>query len=244
MPNYKIVIQYKGTNYAGWQIQKNASTVQQVITDSIEKITQNKINLIGSGRTDSGVHAMGQVANFKTAARLDKFKFIHSLNSVLPKDISVLNIEEVSESFHARFDAVKRSYIYLISTRKSPFYNDFSYTVSWIDDKFIEQANELSKTLSGEYDFTSFSKKNSDVKTHICDIKNIHWRKSGFIVYFYIEANRFLHGMVRAIIGSIIDGVRLKKNPDYLEGILKECDRDAAGMAAPAKGLFLYKVKY
>ena len=244
MPNYKIILQYKGTNYAGWQIQNNALTVQQVIADSIEKIVQEQINLIGSGRTDSGVHALGQVANFRSEKQLDMYKFLHSLNSVLPEDISVVRIENVAEKFHARFDAVSRRYLYLFSTRKSPFYNDFSYNVNWIDDDFIIAANQNSNQLIGEYDFTSFSKKNTDVKNNICEIKNIRWKKSGSLVYFTIEANRYLHGMVRAILGTVIDSVRLNKPASYMMDVIAAKDRDAAGMAVPAKGLFLYKVKY
>ena len=239
-----MIIQYKGTNYAGWQIQDNAVTVQQIISDSISKILQRKINLIGSGRTDAGVHALGQVANFAVENPLDEYKFLYSLNSVLPDDIAVKSINEVNEEFHSRFNAVKRSYIYLISLRKSPFYHEFSYTVNWIDDHSVKSANAHSKTILGKHDFTSFAKKNSDVNNFYCEIFNIHWKMSSDIVYFYIEANRFLHGMVRALSGTILDAVRLKKEDDYLINIISEKNRDAAGMAVPAKGLFLYKVKY
>ncbi len=244
MSNYKLIVQYKGTNYAGWQIQNNAVSVQQVLVESIDKILQDKINLIGSGRTDAGVHSLGQTANFRTDKSLEESRFLHSLNSVLPEDITVNNLEPVHEDFHSRFDAVSRSYFYMISRVRSPFYNDFSYTINWINDEFISAANRMSKTLIGEYDFTSFSKKNSDVKTHICEIKSIHWCRKGELVYFYIEANRFLHGMVRAIVGTIIESVRNNKSAMYLTDILQQMDRNAAGMAAPAKGLFLYKVKY
>src|SRR5690606_24253005 len=127
MYNYKLLIQYDGTNYAGWQIQKNAVTVQQVIADSIFKITGKKITLTGSGRTDSGVHALGQVGNFHISTQLNTYKFIYSLNSILPHDISILNIEEADEKFNARFSAKKRSYLYFISKIKSPFYNSYSF---------------------------------------------------------------------------------------------------------------------
>jgi tRNA pseudouridine38-40 synthase len=244
MYNYKLVIQYKGTNYAGWQIQKNAVTVQQIITGSIELILREKINLIGSGRTDSGVHALGQVANFRVNNPVDEYKFLYSLNSVLPYDISVKSIGKTGEDFHARFDAVKRSYLYIISLVKSPFYNEYSYTMSPADNNFIYSANVHSEKIIGKHDFTSFAKKNSDVNNFYCEIFNIHWKKCGDMVYFYIEANRFLHGMVRTLVGTILDAVRLGKPYDYLLSIISEMDRDAAGMAVPAKGLFLYKVKY
>ena len=122
MNNYKLIIQYDGTNYSGWQFQNNSISIQQVVSESIEKIINEKINLIGSGRTDAGVHAFGQVANFLTSKELNISSFLYSLNSVLPKDIAIKRIELVDEKFHSRFDAKKRTYIYLFSKNKSPFY--------------------------------------------------------------------------------------------------------------------------
>ncbi len=160
MNNYKLLIQYDGTSYSGWQIQKNGTTVQQKIVDAVEVITKEKVNLIGSGRTDAGVHALGQVANFRTERDLDLRKFQYSLNAVLPNDISVVNIEKVNESFHARFDAKSRSYVYLFMNNKSPFYEKYSYLYPRLSNVDIGRLNLLSKTLLGEQDFTSLSKKN------------------------------------------------------------------------------------
>lgn len=243
MANYKLTIQYKGTYYAGWQIQPNASTVQQNIVDVIKQVTSNEVNLIGSGRTDSGVHALGQVANFSIDTQLDEFKLQHSLNSLLPDDISIVKFERVSDEFHSRFDAIKRSYLYLFTDKKSPFYNEFASHVNYIDDDFIISANELSKQLLGEHDFTSFSKKNTDTKTNLCTVYEAHWRKTSGLTLFYIQANRYLHGMVRAIVGTITTLARNKSSND-ITSILEFKDRDAAGMAAPAKGLFLNKINY
>src|SRR3989339_1942505 len=161
MNNYKLIIQYDGTNYAGWQIQSNAATVQQKIVDAIEVILKEKINLIGSGRTDTGVHALGQVANFRTENELDLYKFRYSLNSILPNDISVLKMESVNESFHARFDAKNRSYIYLFCDHKSPFYNNYSYYFPSLSKLDFDYLNRISKTLLGIHDFTSYSRKNT-----------------------------------------------------------------------------------
>ena len=144
MFNYKITIQYDGTQYAGWQIQENATTVQEVISESIENILQEKINLIGAGRTDAGVHALGQVANFTTGRELDLYKFKYSVNSVLPSDISIAKIEIAEENFHARFSAKKRSYIYLISYQKSPFFDRYSYTLFMDFD--LNKLNALSSS--------------------------------------------------------------------------------------------------
>jgi len=170
IPNYKIVIQYNGKNYAGWQIQENAVTVQQIIKEAIEKITRQKINLIGSGRTDSGVHALGQTANFLSEKIVDEYKFLYSLNSILPNDISVISINEVNQDFNARFDAKSRSYIYLISDFKSPFYFDFTYHISWLRNNHIERLNYLSTFFTGGKDFTSFTKHESEVENKICNV--------------------------------------------------------------------------
>ena len=242
--NYKLKIQYDGAYYAGWQRQLNASTVQQTIEEALEILTKEKITLTGSGRTDTGVHALGQVANFKCVKKLDEEKVKYSLNSVLPVSIAVTDFREVDESFHSRFDAKKRSYIYLITSAKSPFYNNYSYFLRRSEDINIEEINSLSKNLLGKKDFTSFARKGSGVKNHICEINNIHWKRSGEKLIFYIEANRFLHGMVRTIIGTVLEIYKNGLSGKTLLEILEKKDRESAGEAVPSKGLFLYKVKY
>lgn len=242
MFNYKLLVQYDGTRYSGWQIQENALTVQQALCDSISQILQEKINLIGSGRTDAGVHALGQVANFNSENKLDEYKFKYSLNSVLPDDISVDNIERVDENFHSRFSAKRRSYIYLISTKKSPFYDRYSYTLSYNLNQ--EKLNELSSVLRGAHDFTSFCKVNTDVQSKLCEVYDARWRRHKNFFIFYIDANRFLYGMVRAIVGSLLKAFQSDNGKVFLQNILNLNDRSAAADSVPAKGLFLYKVKY
>ena len=242
MNNYKLLIQYDGTNYAGWQIQNNAVTIQQKIVDAIKIITREEINLIGSGRTDTGVHALGQVANFKTDNLLETGRFQYSLNSILPPDIAVLKTELVDEKFHSRFDAVKRSYIYLISKIKSPFYKNYSYYLRHEQNCIL--LNNLSKSLTGEHNFTSFARKNTETKNKICKVYNIHWRENNNLVVFKIEADRFLHGMVRTIVGTLLNAVKKNYDESYLLDVLNSKDREAAGEAVPAKGLSLFKVKY
>jgi len=242
MFNHKLTIQYDGTNYAGWQIQENALSIQAVISNSIKQILQEDINLIGAGRTDAGVHALGQVANFTVIQQLDLFKFKYSLNSVLPKDISITNIETVEESFHSRFSARKRAYIYLISNQKSPFFERYSYT--YFSELNPEKLNELSSTLIGIEDFSSFSKINTEVQNKTCEVYEVRWRRQKNLLIFYIEANRFLYGMVRAIVGSLLKAYSQESGIDYLKNIFAQKDRNAAADAVPAKGLFLYKVKY
>ncbi len=244
MPNYKLDTQYDGTNFAGWQIQKNDTTVQGKITEALETITKEKINLIGSGRTDAGVHAFGQVANFQSEKELNVFKLSHSLNSMLPESISINNIEIVDNQFHSRFDAKQRSYIYLINTVKSPFYFKYAYFFQPIKNYSIHELNKLSKTILGKHDFTSLSKKNIEIENKECEIFDIHWRNSKDLYFFYINANRYLHGMVRTIVGTILEGVKNNCDENYLPKILEKKNREAGGKTAPAKGLFLYKVRY
>lgn len=242
MNNFKLIIQYDGSNYSGWQIQNNQVTIQQTITESIEILLKEKINLIGSGRTDTGVHALGQAANFRSEQRIDQYKFLYSLNSILPRDISIIKLENVYESFHARFDAKKRVYIYLLSLNKSPFFNNYSYFYhSRLDCNHL---NQLSETLIGKKDFTSFSKKNSDTANKTCEIYNIHWKMAKNLLMMYISADRFLHGMVRAITGTLLFVLKNNLDNSYIEQVLEAKDREAAAEAAPAKGLFLFKVKY
>ena len=242
MNNYKLIIQYDGTNYAGWQIQKNAPTVQQKITDAVEIILKEKINLIGSGRTDAGVHALGQTANFRTENDISLRKFNHSLNAILPADISIIKMEKAAPEFHSRFDAKKRSYIYLFSKFKSPFYSRYSYFLyNKID---CEEMNKLSKSFLGEKDFTSFAKKSTEPENKTCNIYEINWKETSGLVIFKIEADRFLHGMVRTIIGTLLKAAKENLGTDFLKDVFNLRDRESAGEAVPAKGLFLFKVKY
>ncbi len=244
MNNYRLIIQYDGTEYSGWQKQNEIITVQECIVNAIEKITKEKVNLIGSGRTDTGVHAWAQVANFRIEKEINPEKLRYSLNSVLPFDISIRSVDKVNESFHARFDAKKRSYIYLFSKTKSPFFQKYSYHNHIIFDYDFGYLNKLSKVLIGEHDFTSLSRRNSDSENKICNVYEIHWRKGKEIAAFYITADRFLRGMVRATVGTILEAAKNNKDEKFLIDILKKQNREEAGESLPAKGLFLYKVRY
>ncbi len=242
MRNYKLTIQYDGTEYAGWQIQENSNTVQATITEAIRLLLKEKINLIGAGRTDSGVHAVGQTANFRTESVIDIYRFRHSLNSILPFDISIKKMEEVPEGFHARYDAKKRAYFYLISKTKNPFFRNYSYFYHKEID--LDKLNRLSKIISGTKDFTSFCRKNSEVENKICTVYQISWREIRELIVFYIKADRFLHGMVRTIAGTLLRSQELSEPENYLNGIFQLKNRESAFEAVPANGLFLYKVEY
>ena len=240
--NYKLTIRYDGTVYSGWQIQLGQNTIQQKISDSIAILLKEKVNLIGSGRTDTGVHAWDQVANFKTDQLISDEKFIYSLNSILPKDISVLKSEKVNENFHSRYDAKKRIYMYLITKHKSPFLTRYAYLYYYPVDCTI--LNRLSLSVTGKKDFTSFSRKNSDTENKICEVYDVCWKETRDLVIFYISADRFLHGMVRTIVGTLLFVFKTNLDNKYLENIFAGKDRTLAAEAAPAKGLFLFKVKY
>ncbi len=244
MLNYKLTLQYDGSDFSGWQIQNNVKTVQGVLKEKIEILTRSEINLIGSGRTDAGVHALGQTANFRCNKELELRKFAFSLNSMLPKSIAVSNVEIVPDDFHSRFDAKKRSYFYLISSIKSPFYEKYSWLNTKSDSFDLNVLNNLSKVFIGKHDFTSFSRTKTETENKNCEIYSIHWRRMNFLTIFYVEADRFLHGMVRTLVGTILKVYQLKGIEKDLENILFALDRKAAGEAVKAKGLFLNKVRY
>jgi len=225
-------------------MQLNAITVQQKIIDAIEVITKERVNLIGSGRTDTGVHAFGQAANFRTESELDIYKFLYQLNSILPKDISITKMEKVAESFHARFDAKSRSYLYLFIHNKSPFYYKYAHYYPPITKIDFFKLNEISKALLGEHDFTSFSKKNPEIDDKTCSISEIWWRKGRDLSTFYITANRFMHGMVRTIVGTLLYAAEQNLDENYLLEVLEQKNREEADESVPAKGLFLFKVRY
>ncbi len=242
MNNYKLEIQYDGTNYAGWQIQKNAATIQQKITEALNLILKEKINLIGSGRTDAGVHALGQVANFRTDKVIDIYSFKHSLNGILPVDVSITKMESVNENFHSRFDANRRIYFYLISKIKSPFLLKYSYHLHQPLD--LNRLNLLSSALIGVNDFTGLSRKNPSLENKVCTVYSAQWRELKNIILFRIEADRFLHGMVRIIVATLLNAHKQGSGIELIKNILMEKDTLLAAGAAPSKGLFLYKVLY
>jgi len=242
--NYKLTIQYDGTDFAGWQFQPYQKTVQGIIVESIEILLKEKVNLIGAGRTDAGVHAWGQIANFKTSHKLDLKKFKYSLNSILPKSIAIPDISLARGNFHSRYDAVLRSYIYIFSLEKNPFYNRFSYKAEYLANYNLEKLNLISKVLQGEKDFSSFAKSKTETQNKVCRINKIYWRRSGNFIIVLVEANRFLHGMVKTIVGTILQAYKEPNPTNYLNNILSAKDRRAAAQAVPSKGLCLFKVKY
>ena len=243
LKNYKITISYDGTSLHGWQIQKNSRTVQGDIENALEKIFNQKINLIGSGRTDSGVHALGQVANFKVSTSMTPNELKNALNGNLGRDIFIISCDEVNLDFHSRFSAVKREYIYKIQTNFTPISRNFSWS---LDSNFIDIniLNECSKLVMGEHDFSQLSKKNVEIENKNCHIYSSKWIVNDSSLNYMVSANRFLHHMVRYLVGVMIEVS--KKNLlsiDDFESMLNANKRKFI-FKAPSKGLYLNRVLY
>lgn len=238
---YKIELAFRGTNFHGWQRQPNATSVQEVLENAFKLIFKDNIELTGCGRTDTGVHAKYYLAHFDSNLKYSKEQ-VFKLNSFLNNDIVIFNIEETSDNFHARFDAVWREYEYLICTRKDPFLTEFSWQIKLMPDieKMILAANQL----FNYNDFTSFSKLHTDVKTNNCKILKAEFSLDGHIIKFNIRANRFLRNMVRAIVGTLIDVGSRKITVEDFCRIIESSDRSLAGQSAPAQGLHLINVCY
>lgn len=239
---YFIEFSYNGKNYCGWQSQPNAVTVQEVLEKSLSTLLRQKIEVVGAGRTDSGVHARQMFAHFDTEQIFENENLVHKLNAFLPKDIAIHHIFRVLEDAHARFDAVKRTYEYHITTKKNPFLFEKSMYVNLPLD--ISKMNEAAKILFQHTDFQCFSKSNTDVFTYNCKIYEAFWKQKENQLIFTISADRFLRNMVRAIVGTLLDvGLKKIQLTDF-EQIIKSKNRSRAGASVPACGLFLTKVEY
>ncbi len=244
MGNIKLVIQYDGTNYCGWQKQKNGISIQEEIEKAIFIVTGEKVNLIGAGRTDKGVHAQGQVANFLTSSSIPADKFKYALNSKLPEDIKVIESELVDDSFHSRYDALGKKYTYIIYNRRilNPLYRNYSYHVPYkLNFHYMEEA---AKYFLGTHDFSAFMASNSSVKSTIRTIYNIDLKKDKDLICISIKGNGFLYNMVRIIVGTLVEVGSGKLNPNSIPNIIESKDRKKAGHTAPAKGLYLDEVYY
>ena len=243
MRNIKITIQYNGKNYCGWQKQNNSPGIQGTIEKAIFDITGEEVKITGSGRTDAGVHALGQVANFKTNSQIPASRIPNALNAKLPKDISIVDAEEVDEDFHSRYSAKKKRYRYQIynSPYRSPIYADTSYPVKY--DLDIDKMKKEAKLFIGTHDFKGFMSSGSSVVDTIRTIYDIGVSKSEDLIIIEIEGNGFLYNMVRIIAGTLVDIGRGKIDTD-LSTIIESKSRSMAGHTAPAHGLFLKKVDY
>ncbi|TJX14072.1 tRNA pseudouridine(38-40) synthase TruA [Tissierella creatinini] len=244
MKNIKLIIEYDGTNYSGWQNQENAVTLQEVIEKSIGQITGEIVRLIGSGRTDGGVHALGQVANFLTNSTIPGEKFKKVLNNVLPEDIAIIDSMEVDMDFHSRFSATRKRYRYVIYNGNMPSPIHRYYSLHYKYDLDIDRMKQGAQYLIGEHDFESFMNKGSIVKDTIRTIYEINIYRQGNFIEITIEGNSFLKYMVRNIVGTLIVIGNKRKEPQDILNILRAKNREAACKTAPPCGLFLEKVYY
>ncbi len=242
MPRYFIQLSFKGTHYHGWQIQKNAPSVQAEIQKCLSIILQKEIEIVGAGRTDAGVHAKMMIAHFENDENLDVHQIQFKLNNLLPQNIAIQNIAEVESDLHARFSAISRSYEYHIHQQKNPFKENRSYYFNLPLD--LDKMNEAAEVLLDFKDFSAFSKSKTQTFTNDCTITEAYWINTGEELIFNITANRFLRNMVRAIVGTLIEVGLNKINLQDLKEIIASKNRSNAGTSAPACGLYLNQVKY
>jgi tRNA pseudouridine38-40 synthase len=247
MHNYKLTIAYDGTAYSGWQIQINAISIQHIIREVIAKITQQPIVLIGSGRTDSGVHALGQVAHFKSQCQLNIYRFQGSLNALLPPDIRVLEMEEAPLDFHAQFSAIGKTYHYNLSLKSNhdPFKRLYALYVKEKLD--LEAIKEAAQILLGTHDFTSFANQATSGAAAVDPVRTLYRldlvEENGDL-RFEFHGDGFLYKMVRNIVGTLLEVGKGRRKPSDVARILAARDRRLAGKAAAPQGLFLVKVDY
>ncbi len=241
--NFKITIKYDGTDYCGWQIQKNATTVQGTIKKKLENIIKkDNINVIGSGRTDSGVHAIGQVFNVKLETNMNDIQILKALNSNLPKDIRVHSSEIIDIEFNARFSALNREYIYKIKKDQTPF--DYKYYWNYPYQYNIDILNQCAKIVLEQSNFYNFCKPSPDIENYNCIINYSKWIIDNNILIYTINANRFLHHMVRMLVGTMLEvsrGRLLKR--DFLK-LFKDNMNKNRILTAPSRGLYLKEVNY
>ena len=244
MQRYFFELSYDGTSYNGWQIQPNAPSVQEEIQNQLSRLQSNApVNVVGCGRTDTGVHAHHYILHVDLPSIDDLDLFLMKINRMLPDSIAISKVYPVSDELHARFSATERTYRYFIHSKKDPF----RAQSSWYFNRPLDVAkmNEAAQLLIGKKDFTSLSKLHTDVKTNICDVRHANWTKlADGSLYFEISADRFLRNMVRATVGTLVDVGLGKLQPDDIPTILAAMDRQAASTSVPAHGLFLWKIEY
>ncbi|MBI3358483.1 MAG: tRNA pseudouridine(38-40) synthase TruA [Nitrospirae bacterium] len=245
MPHYyKLTLEYDGTNYHGWQKQSRHTTIQASIEDALSRLTQETIKVIGAGRTDAGVHALGQVAHFQLSKAVSPSGLLRGVNALLPCDIAVKKVEEVGSTFHARYGARRKTYRYFIHNgpTRSPWKRQASWHVGLPLD--ILRMRQAAKSLAGRHDFSSLCATDNNARDHIVDLIRIAIFEKGEQIQITLTASHFLRYMVRNIVGLLVEIGRGKRDANTIGAILDGKDRRLAGITAPPHGLFLIKVKY
>tara|TARA_Y100001960_G_scaffold321483_1_gene396339 strand:- start:169 stop:903 length:735 start_codon:yes stop_codon:yes gene_type:complete len=243
LPNYKITIEYDGTEFSGWQLQPNMRTVQGELQSAISKLNGDRlVKINGAGRTDAGVHAWGQVASFFLDKKWEVNKLCNAINGNSEDDLNIKDCNIVEKNFHARYSAIKRMYKYSCFIGRSPISQRYAWEIT--KPLSLEKLNDCAKLLIGDLDFTSFSKHIPEKKNQRCIVNQSQWIKSGTFVIFTIEANRFLQHLVRCLVGTMVLVATGQKTVEKFSEILEEKNFEAKVYRAPANGLFLQNVKY
>ncbi|MGI6189207.1 MAG: tRNA pseudouridine(38-40) synthase TruA [Clostridiales bacterium] len=245
MKNIKLLIEYDGTNYSGWQRQTNALSVQQVLEEALAELTGESITIIGSGRTDSGVHAKGQVANFATTSSIPPDKFSYAINTLIPPDIRILHSQEVSMDFHARYSAVAKRYRYSVLTRPHAPAIGRNYYYHIPDILDVDAMNDATRYIIGTHDFKAFQSGGASSKSTVRTVYEAYWKQEPPCrLYFNVKGNGFLYNMIRILVGTFIEIGRHKISSSDMKNILESGKRNNAGPTAPPHGLCLEQVYY
>ena len=244
MSTYRLLIEYDGAPFHGWQVQPDHPSVQSAVEEALSTALRSPINVVGSGRTDAGVHARGQVAHFETDAAVDAFRLKRSLNGLLPPSVAVLDVAPAPDGFHARYDACRRLYHYHVAAEPRALDRHLRWHLRPAPD--WDWMNEAAAHLRGEHHFGSFCLTQSATQNRVCTVEFARWVPDGRPGdwRFEVAADRFLHGMVRALVGTLVEVGRGKRSPESMRDVLAARDRRAAGPAAPAHGLVLERVSY
>lgn len=242
MPRYKISIEFEGTHYSGWQKQPNSNTVEEEIESALTQILPQPVDVIGQGRTDSGVHAEEQVAHFDFPEELDPYKIKYALLGVLPHDIAVWDMQQVADDFHARFDATARGYRYQITRRPAPLVRRVSEMV--LDDLDLDAMRHCAQKVKGTHNFDSFTKPDNENPDSVCEVMESSFTEDSYQLRYHIEANRFVRHMVRRLVGTMIEVGKGKRTVEEFEDMIDNPSKKKNGHGAAAQGLILEKVRY
>jgi tRNA pseudouridine38-40 synthase len=241
MPRYFLEVAYKGSNYSGFQIQDNAGSIQEEVEKALATFFRQRVGLTGSSRTDAGVHALQNFFHFDLDVDIDG-KNVYNINAILPGDIAVKRIVPVGPGAHCRFDAIGREYRYYIYQEKDPFLADRAYFFPYALD--MEKLEAAASLILGYTDFTAFAKRNTQAKTFLCSIQESGWSRENECLVYKVMANRFLRGMVRGLVGTMLQVGRGRLSIARFEEILQSRDNRLADFSAPGHGLFLYQVNF
>ena len=242
MSRYKITIQFDGANYFGWQMQSHKRTIQSEIETALVPLNNNsRVKVVGAGRTDTGVHAVGQVAHFDLKTSIKTIQLKKALNARLPRDIRIINVTETNDEFHARFSAKRRYYRYQCYLTNNILFKNQSWFVGEIDESIL---NVFAKNVKGTHNFLSFSKLNKKLDNTMCNIYETEWNKSENMLIFNVCGNRFLHHMVRYLVGTMVAGAQGKVSLDYFKELLNNPQKNVKIFKAPPEGLILAGIDY